>query len=213
MKKFLITFLVLTIGATSVFAQRLSRSERNFRSHSPWKYELRLGYGGFPSYDRSNFLSSRWTGYYFYEPAMPRGYNLDNLYGSRALSEYVTGVFSGEFSIHYKRWLSFAINLGVNGMWSNMKDPSNGQYVERGVSFNLTPMVRFYYLNKPLVRLYSGGGVGLYAGFYEGKEYVITPSFHITPIGVTVGRQVFFFAETALSTAAVGGNFGIGYRF
>ncbi len=213
MKKLLLTFLVLTLGATSVFAQRLSKSERNFRTHSPWRYEVRIGYGGFPSYDRSNFLSSHWGYYRYLEPAQVKGYDLESLYSSRTVSEYVTGVFSGEFSFHYKRWLTFALNIGVNGMWSNMNNPAHGYYVERGVGINITPMVRFQYLNRPLVRLYSGVGLGIYAGFYEGQEPVSSPSFHITPIGVSVGRQIFFFAETALSTAAMGGNFGVGYRF
>lgn len=209
MKKLLLTFLVLTSGITSVFAQRLSKQERNFRSHSPWRYEVRIGYGGFPSLDRSNFLSSRWSWdsvpYYY-------GYDLESLYRPRTVNEYVTGVFSGEFSIHYQRWLTFAINLGVNGIWSKKNDPASGYYVARGASFNLIPIARFYYLNMPLVRLYSGGGFGVYAGFFE-DNYEFFPAFQITPIGITVGRTIFSFAEISIGTASMGANFGLGYRF
>ncbi len=210
MKRLLITFLVLIASVISVFAQNISEKELKFRSDFPWKYEVRVGYGGSPSLDISNYLSYCGPGCRV-DPRMPE-YTVDDLYRPRTTSEYVTGVFSAEFSIHYKRWFSLAFNLAANGIWSNVEDPVSGKIVEKGASFQLTPIARFYYLNKPVVRLYSGVGFGLYTGYYDG-DYEFYPSFKLTPIGITLGRKVFFFAETSVGTASMGGNFGVGYRF
>ena len=210
MKKTLMIFLTLAF-ALSLNAQDRSRAER-FREKYPWKYEFRIGYGGYPLMDTEAHLNSYGCNA-CYELAQ-RYPDLGNMYSPKIKNEYVTGVFSAEFSVHIKHWLTLAMNMGVNGMWRTMSDPlAAGQtYVKRGASFNLIPTVRFQYVNSKVVRLYSGVGLGLYVGFFDG-EVLATPAAQLTPIGISLGRKVFFFAETSVSTASMGGNMGIGFRF
>ena len=180
-----------------------------FREKFPFKYEVRLGYGGTPLYDSENFL---WGGYWDIMP-YPADQTLSTLYGKQNGSEYVTGVISAEFSIHYKRWLSFAFYAGIDGIWGKTYNPANKLTSKRhGASLNLIPQVRFWWFTTPNVRMYSSVGVGIYVGAYDGNSY-LTPAAQLTPIGITAGRKIFFFAEQTISTASMGGNIGIGYRF
>ena len=85
----------------------------------------------------------------------------------------------------------------------------------------LVPTVRFTYLNRPIVRLYSSIGVGVgfcrertrnVEGYIENNQHETFCPAQITLLGVSVGRRLFGFAE--LSTGSLGVcTAGIGYRF
>ena len=210
--KRLLLLICLLCSAASLSAQGTGPKEKNFSKRFPYRYELRLGYGATPMYDTDNFMR---TGYFYkydyvtgpYEPS------LDNLYRVQEGSRYVSGVFTGEFSIHYRRWFTLAFSLGVNGMWGNEYDPLTEIYTRKsGVSFNLMPVARFNWFTFSKIRMYSAVGAGLYAGFYD-DDAVVTPAGMLVPVGITLGKKFFFFAETVISTATMGGNMGIGYRF
>ena len=190
----------------------MNRKEKIFRERFPYRYELRLGYGATPMYDTDNFMR---TGYFYkYDYATgPYRPSLDNLYKVQEGAGYVSGVFTGEFSIHYRRWFTLAFNLGVNGMWGNEYDPLTEIYTRKsGASFNFMPVARFNWFTFSKIRMYSAVGAGLYAGFYD-DDAVVTPAGMLVPVGITLGKKFFFFAETVISTATMGGNMGIGYRF
>ena len=205
MKRILFSLILLSLAAT-LSAQT---KEQSFKERFPYRYELRLGYGGTPGYDADNFL---------YQGCCSNVYpdnfaSLDDLYQVQTGSEYVTGVFSADFSIHYKRWFTLSFYLGVNGMWGSEYNPVTDLYsARRGVSFNVMPVARFNWFTFPVVRMYSGAGLGLYAGFYDGNA-VVTPAAMMIPAGISLGKKFFFYAETCLSTASLGGNVGVGYRF
>lgn len=208
MKRILMMIAALAFCA-SLNAQNYCK-EQKFRSKFPWKYEFRIGYGGFPLLDSEQFLN-----YYTCDCELaPMFPDLGNMYSPKIKNEFVTGVLSAEFSIHYKRWFSLAFNLGVNGMWRTMTDPLDGgsTFVKRGASFNFMPTARFQYVNSRYVRMYTGIGVGVYVGFFDGKV-AVTPAAQFTPLGISVGRKCFFFAESCVGTASMGGNAGIGWRF
>lgn len=209
MKKILLFLFALTLGV-SMNAQGLS-GEQKFKNRYPWKYEFRVGYGGYPLMDSEMFLNPYYGGCDCDIQMFP---DLGNMYSPKIKSEYMTGILSAEFSIHYKRWFSLAFNLGVNGMWRTLSDPLNGDknIVKGGATFNLIPMARFQYVNSKYVRLYSGVGLGLYVGFFDGEVFV-SPAAQLTPIGISIGRKAFFFAETCVGTASMGGNMGVGFRF
>ena len=194
------------------YAGNNNPDEDIFRERYPWKHELRIGYGGAPALDTGVHHSS--GGYYIYDVDSPDYNTLINIYGEKNGSEYVTGVFSAEYSFHFRRWFSLVANAAINGMWGHKYDPaSNTEFdCRRGVSVQITPAARFQWVNSKYVRLYTTVGVGLYTSVYGG-QWKFFPAAYTTPIGISVGRQVFFYAETSLSTASLGGNFGIGYRF
>ena len=79
------------------------------------------------------------------------------------------------------------------------------------VLLNITPSVKFTYLNRPWVRLYSGIDVGLGIvpsggssksssdsedGSSKSSSVGFYPALNITPIGVNVGKGFFGFVET-----------------
>lgn len=195
--------------AVSAFSQDNRADEKTFRERYPWKHEIRIGYGGAPILDIGEHMH---TDSYKVDPY----YNstLSSIYGKRYGDEYVTGVFSAEYSFHCTRWFSIGAYMGVNGMWGKEYDPGTDSMLKSkcGASIHLIPMARFQWVNSKLIRMYTGIGVGVYMACYD-KEWVFYPGVNTTPIGISIGRQVFFYAEASLGTAAMGGNFGIGYRF
>lgn len=204
-------FAVLLMGMTFLLSaqeRQMTREER-FKERFPYLYEVRIGYGGTPMYDQDNFIYSG-CGCYDVFRNTP---GIDNLYRVQDGPEYVTGVFTAEFSIHYRRWFTLAFNLGINGMWGKQYDPSTSVYTRRsGASFNIMPVARFNWFTTSMVRMYSSVGLGVYAGFYD-DDTECTAAAMWVPAGITIGRKFFFFGELALSTASLGGNIGVGYRF
>ena len=210
MKKIVSLICILLFAAGLSAEGRANHKEKRFRERFPYRYELRLGYGGTPMYDTDNFMPSR--RYYNYDTSDMYP-NLDNLYKTQSGSGYMTGIFSAEFSIHYRRWFTLAFNLGVNGMWGSEYDPLKDMYAKQsGASFNIMPVARFNWFTFSKIRMYSAVGAGIYAGFYD-DEVIASLAGMLVPVGITLGRKFFFFAETAISTASLGGNMGIGYRF
>ena len=212
MKRFLVLICLLCVAGSLSAEGRLNRKEKSFRERFPYRYELRLGYGATPMYDTDNFMRTAY--FYKYDYATgPYRPSLDNLYKVQEGAGYVSGVFTAEFSIHYRRWFTLAFNLGVNGMWGNEYDPMTEIYTRKsGVSFNFMPVARFNWFTFSKIRMYSAVGAWLYAGFYD-DEAVVTPAGMLVPVGITLGKKFFFFAETVISTATMGGNMGVGYRF
>lgn len=211
MKKFLFLVLAMFV-ALSAYSQDRRVDEEIFRERLPWKHELRIGYGGAPIFDRGEHMH---TNSYSFEKVAPYyESSLSSIYGKRYGDEYVTGVFSAEYYYHCKRWFSVGAYMGINGMWGKEYDPATNSQLnnKRGASVHLVPMARFQWVNSKLVRIYTGIGLGVYMAYYD-KDWVFYPGIHTTPIGISIGRQVFFYAETSLGTATIGGNFGIGYRF
>ena len=140
--------------------------------------------------------------------------SLESLYGTYQGREYMTGLISGEISIHFRKWFTLAVEAGINGMWGRVHDKYDGSFVRhtRGISLTVMPHARFYWANAKNVRFYSGIGIGLGLGQYD-KYFEVYPAFQLSPIGFTVGRKIFAFGETSLGTAYFGGKFGVGYRF
>ena len=74
-----------------------------------------------------------------------------------------------------------------------------------------------------MVRLYSYAGIGISFNHYsndsvgypgKGRKYHdLMFAGQVTPIGVTVGKSIFGFAELGLGTCFSGIAFGVGYRF
>ena len=72
---------------------------------------------------------------------------------------------------------------------------------------SIMPTVRFTYLNREKVQLYSAVSLGAVFGNYE-----IVPCYDLTLFGCTFGKKVFGFAEIGNGIGGWG-RVGIGYRF
>ncbi len=122
-----------------------------------------------------------------------------------------------------RKWLSFGLYVGYTGWWqsqylSTTQELHSTSY-EHHIMF--VPTVRFSYLNRRNVRLYSslGLGYGLCLDRAKDSNGAITRSYkstfvpvQFTPIGVSVGRRLFGFAELTVGSMA-NLSVGIGYKF
>lgn len=193
--------------------QRENRKMREeaFWKEWPYRFEVRLGLGGFPMSDDINFID---VGENIYGPGWDRPDGLEGLYAPYHGDVYMTGQIFAEFTWHIKRSFALVGGLYANGIYSSIIDPADASMIKRssGVSVTLLPEARFYWANYPKCRLYTSVGLGINAGTYAG-ESVVAPAFLFTPIGITAGRKVFFFADYAVGTLCMGGRLGIGYRF
>ena len=204
--------LLLTLQAEAQNWRELRRQE--FQENFPHKYEVRLGWSGYPILEANNFPNSGGGWGYKVDILPYRNNTLSSMYGTYQGAEYMTGLISGEFSIHFRRWFTLAVEAGFNGMWGKVYDKFDGSFVRRtsGVSFTVLPHARFYWANTKNVRFYSGIGLGIGLGQYDGY-FEAYPAFQLSPIGFAAGRKIFAFAEASLGTAYFGGKFGVGYRF
>ena len=211
----LATIVCVLVGDLSASAQtkRETRNEQ-FKEAFPYKYEVTLGWAGYPIAD-GLFWGNGFGCEICREMNMMQdmGY-LNYLYRTVNGGEYMTGLVSGEFNIHFKRWFTLSVEAGVNGLWGRHYNRIDGSIAEkmRGASVTVLPHAQFNWLNRKNVRLYSSLGLGLTGGRYHKESYAY-PAFQLTPFGITAGNKVFFFAEQSIGTAYLGGKFGVGYRF
>ena len=121
----------------------------------------------------------------------------------------------GCYGIHYyyqvKHWCAVGVKTVVEGSRTTYYADSTRTAIEKiddNVFFSIMPSVRFTYLNRPWVRLYSGVDLG--CGFFfsttttsskaeseasDSKENNVLFAFNVTPIGVNVGKKFFGMAE------------------
>lgn len=191
--------------------EKLQR-EQKFWENWPYKFEARLGYGGYAMVDEINFLHD-WNEN-IYGPGYDRPAGLEGLYAPQDGPVYMTGQIFGEFSWHIKRRFTLSAGLYFNGFYGSLVDPDTEQLIrkKRGVSATIIPSARFYWANFNYCRLYSEIGIGVGVGTFDGVTEVF-PAFQMTGIGITAGREVFFFAEYSVGTLCMGGKIGLGYRF
>ncbi len=216
MKRISISIIMLMCLFLSVYAKDGSRHD-DFWETWPYRFEVRAGWGGFPLMDNILYLSDYKENIYGPGYDIPPG--LEGLYAPQQGAVYASGQFFGEFSWNVRKWLAVTAGLYIDGMRSSMIDPDNGEVLRpvHGVSVTVLPSLRFYWANLHKARFYSDVSVGLNAGLgiyrESNKDFNIVPAFQIAPIGVTIGRKVFFFAEFSIGTTCLGGKTGIGYRF
>lgn len=214
MKKFiLLAFAAMMVFSASAQSKRETRDER-FKENFPYRYDVSLGWAGYPIADDYSW-GGGWGCKACQEMAVLHQSNsLTHLYREVDGGEYMTGLISGEFSIHFKRWFTLSVEAGVNGIWGSRHDRLNGTVTEKmhGAVVTCIPHAQFNWLNRKYIRLYSSIGLGISAGAYD-NEAQAYPAAQLTPIGITAGRKVFFFAEQSIGSAYMGGKTGVGYRF
>lgn len=221
--KRILSLLISLVAAFPLCAQQtlppdlMSMSVAEFRrmkAEQLWlvypKFEVRVGYSGFPIADIISYGLGNDGGIGIFH----NGNDLEDMYAHAEGASYMTGNFNAEFSWHIKRWFTLAGGFYFNGMYGSMIDPATSEVISRdkGVTFSFIPTARFYWLNSDKCRLYSSVGLGFMTGSYRKDRYTI-PAFQFSPFGVTAGKKVFFFAEYSMGTTYFGGQIGLGYRF
>jgi len=227
MKRFYLFTLVLCAFFSGIVAQK-----KEFFKEK--KHELRLSYGSVNDdnyYDRFHIYSGYlYGGYYNYG-------NYDRLYSNSYISDVsvysgatkTTGVFSGSYFYNMSS-LRFSFGSavsysGYNTDFYNRIDDKKRGYL-KGHNIAITPIIRYSWISKEKIRLYSGIGWSFY---WDISNYKLKPShgknsvkhtstkfsneFMLTPIGFSYGKELFVFGEINLGGRT--GNFvgGVGYRF
>ncbi|MBR5135942.1 MAG: hypothetical protein IKU92_02725 [Rikenellaceae bacterium] len=220
MKRTILTAIALIIGVAASAQSDKDRTSFDFslKRGTNDKHEVRLTVGSAPLfeddffiYDDVNIIVPQYTGMIYPEDLYYRG----------ALKT------SGGYALSYMyspcRWFSVGMYAGYVSQWQKTHLHSTQATVstttERHLMF--VPTVRFTYLNRPLVRLYSSIGVGV--GFCHERtrnvdgqlEFSANSRFcpaEVTFLGVSVGRRLFGFAELNIGSMGCC-SAGIGYKF
>lgn len=212
MKKILFATVSMMLSLTAA-AQDYRVTDRDavrFGYERPLKCEIRFGLAGYPMLDVNNFDSfaaGRLSGS---RTLTDREYLYSDYYGA----QFTTGRISAEFDFLIRHWLNVSLCLSDCHTWRTVYDGVTDECIGTvsGNTVMFMPQVRFTYLSKRYVKLYSSIGAGVYAGKY-GETWKFGPAWQFCPIGVMTGRRVFGFTEIGAGTAYVGLNAGVGFRF
>ena len=124
-------------------------------------------------------------------------------------SRWFLGAYALSYTYHPRRWFQFGGTVAIAATTQSRYDRITKARVETRNQYavSIMPTIRFVYMNRELVQLYSALSLGV----------VLTPDKtapygDVTILGCSVGRNLFGFAE--LGTGVGGGaRIGIGYRF
>ena len=185
-----------------------------------------MTYGSEP-YKNKHEFSIRWgANYDFYEnhndfyywSAPLENYNSGKYHrGNETYTEAITLSYSREM----KRWITLSINASYYGLFQSERDNVSNKKTDtyRKHKISVYPMVRFTYLNRPVIRLYSSVGLGLGVtkeGWSDNRRYYNDNDTYLdgqlTFFGISIGKKLFVLGETgigAMGFLTVGG----GYRF
>ncbi len=161
--------------------------------------------------------------YVYAEPAIYSPYNWfsDGVYAGEKVS---TGVINLSYHYQIENWFSVGLSVSYVGFYQNSYTNSTNKLAYSNITHNLAAMpdVRFTWLNKKYVKLYSGAALGFVsvAQNYLDKnnselsthDYSLYPALQIDFIGVSVGKDLYGFAKYGLGFEGFI-SAGIGYRF
>lgn len=174
----------------------------------PYRYEVRLGWSGYPVGDDNQFVGVNNHGFYSYDTS------ISDIFSDYDGPTYMTGNIVGEMNFHFKKWFTLSVEVAANRIWKHtyysQTDEPKGRV--RGYTATLMPQARFNWIRKDIVKVYSSVGLGMRAGKFDDRDDALIAA-QLVPIGINVGGRVFGFAELGFGTLYVGGMFGIGYRF
>ena len=172
------------------------------------QHEFRLSAGAFPIVTSTN----RYYGFYDY--AYPYGY-----YSIRHGETWTSGAWTLSYEYRFRKWFSAGVAFTYYGEYGTTYSNLDNTLLSKNRvhRMGLMPEVRFTWLNRRWVRMYSSLAMGVSFGVTRGDVgyYGRRVSFagHLAPLGITVGRSLFGFAELG----GIGMNgalmLGIGYRF
>lgn len=129
-----------------------------------------------------------------------------------------SGVISASYNYFLKDWLSVGGSIETAFFYTQFENNySHGkEFSSKWTHGSVTLMggVRFHFVNKEWVRLYSDVNVGLYMLYGRDCPSVGTDfAFQTSPFGISIGKKVSAFLELDFGTVYNGGNVGISVRF
>ena len=211
MKRLFLSALLLAAVPAVSLAQDMSIIGNELpaaRKRTPFvkQHELRLTAGAYPVIPFINWDHWDICGNQF----------IDRTYRG---AEYTSGAWSLSYDYRFKKWFDLGIVFSHYGIYSKSYSIEDSSLVDRNRAHYLTvmPMVRFTWLNREWVRMYTSIGLGATFGFGQrdyddGRFSDSILAFQFTPIGIAVGRSFFGFAEVGVGAQGAL-MMGVGYKF
>ncbi len=217
MRKFILTVLALSCvvcaSGQSVFKLK--------------KHEFAVG-GSF--YAGHNFIEDVWfasdtdPSYSSSSPAYETG-DITSVYANPSYyNQKISNTWWVSYTYNFTNVFALQFLFAYDAVWQNTYSWWDGSKQSKRVENYYTPMVvaRFSRLNRSIVRLYSSVGVGItylqdnytsYNYIPSGSQYWTKFALQIAPVGITIGKKLFGYAEIGIGNIYEGGCAGIGYRF
>lgn len=166
------------------------------------------------------------------------GHSIPDIYreSSYRIQHFSCGSWNVSFTYNFTRLFSLEVDMAYERGWEKIYSKADAiGFPDRGMAHDvlemtnsknyITPMAAFkiHWLNRKLVRMYSSFGMG--ASVCISKEgdinhpapavvsYSLSPAFQLNPVGITVGKRIYGFAEAGIGNVLCGGRAGIGFRF
>jgi len=201
--------LAISLCLSNAFAEEKSETCDLVKSHY---VNLSIGDATIASIiygTRSIFFS------YDYEPA----YHTYDLFDPdyKLGPKYTTGSITASYYYRFKSWFWLGANLSYTGFTQNYYDSFTKEQLGTNTNHVITalPTIRFSYLNKEYVTLYSEFACGITYNhqrqYQKTVESQFLPAWHTTLIGVSAGKDLYGFAELGSGLRGIA-IIGIGYR-
>lgn len=158
--------------------------------------------------------------------------NFFSAIGSTISHEGFKSQYYGYYDVHYYRQVAHWCQVGIKTTMEGGKETrytdslcTTIRNINTNLIFTVMPSVRFTYLNRPWVRLYSGADFGL--GYFYSKNKDMSkdndldddddnnhffPAFNINVFSVNVGKKFYGLFELNVGFDSMV-KFGIGARF
>ena len=212
MKKIISLFLTFIMSSLLVFSQSdlTTPSASTKTSPSPLTNEFYAGYGGLSVFYFSGQLVTSFNQSYY-------------------INSYTDPTSFGNIFIGYNRHLNKVISTGFMFGYQDFQSTATGETrTSYGTSFPVTiddrlimaiARISFYYVNKPIVSMYSGVGIGVTMDFATAKgngesstDRKLFPAGQLTLMGIRFGRAFGGFIEFGIGTYGIL-NAGLSYKF
>lgn len=121
------------------------------------------------------------------------------------------GIFSADFDINMKKWLSVGAKVNYRNAWRDMTG-INGSGKDRLETLSIMPAIKFTTGFASRFRYYAtlGAGAGIDLSGDAGRCYA---AFQFSPVGIAVGKKISWYLEMGVGHAYTGFITGLTWRF
>ena len=190
------------------------KSERREYDTLRWRHNLRLTFGS-PSAIQCAFLDGVMSGSNEINAPSRISTTSDVLaqYRYYTTPTIMVTPISVEYNYYVKRWLTVGGRATFTSLYNEVRNIATDEklYSNGSYALGLILNVRFEYMRREYVQLYSAVGLGLAARF-EYNRGIMTPMYDFTYFGIVVGKGFYGFAEIGAGLSGCA-RAGIGFRF
>lgn len=190
------------------------KSERREYDTLRWRHNLRLTFGS-PSAIQCAFLDGIMSGSNEINAPSRISTTSDVLaqYRYYTTPTIMVTPISVEYNYYVKRWLTVGGRATFTSLYNEVRNIATDEklYSNGSYALGLILNVRFEYMRREYVQLYSAVGLGLAARF-EYNRGIMTPMYDFTYFGIVVGKGFYGFAEIGAGLSGCA-RAGIGFRF